>query len=43
VIAENLASLRELGITMVDLTAFGTAAVIDEVASRFAEEVRPLL
>ncbi|MGH2754355.1 MAG: TIGR03619 family F420-dependent LLM class oxidoreductase [Actinomycetota bacterium] len=43
VIAENLTSLREQGITMVDLVVFGPAPVISECATRFAEEVRPLL
>jgi probable F420-dependent oxidoreductase len=43
VIAENLVALREQGVTMVDAIVFGPASVIDEVASRFAEEVRPLL
>jgi probable F420-dependent oxidoreductase len=43
VVAENLVRLRDMGITMVDLIVFGPPDVIGEVASRFAEEVRPLL
>jgi len=43
VVAENLAALRDLGITMVDLIVFGPGSAIDEVANRFAEDVRQLL
>ena len=43
VVAENLVALRDQGIKMVDMIVFGPAGVIDEVASRFAEEVRPHL
>lgn len=42
-IAANLKRLQDLGVTMVDLLVFGPAAVIGEVAERFASEVRPLL
>jgi len=39
-IAESLAALKEMGVTMVDLIVFGPADVVVEVATRFAEEVR---
>lgn len=42
-IAASLARLAELGVTHVDLTVFGPAAVIEGTAARFAEDVRPLL
>lgn len=42
-IAASLARLAELGVTHVDLTVFGPAAMIEEVAARFAQHVRPLL
>jgi probable F420-dependent oxidoreductase len=42
-IAESLRRLEKMGIGMVDLIVFGTADVISEAATRFAEEVRPLL
>jgi probable F420-dependent oxidoreductase len=42
-IAESLAKLRAMGITMVDLIVFGPEAAISETATRFVEEVLPLL
>lgn len=43
VIAENLHALAARGVTMVDLTIFGPPELVIENATRFAEEVRPLL
>jgi len=42
-IASSISRLGELGVTMIDLAVFGPADVIAETATRFAEEVRPLL
>lgn len=43
VIADNLRRLRDAGVTMVDLAAYGPPAGIVECARRFADEVRPRL
>lgn len=42
-IAENLRRLRDAGVTMVDLAAYGPREAIAEAARRFVDEVRPLL
>lgn len=42
-IASSLKRLGDLGITMVDMIVFGPAELVIENATRFAEEVRPLL
>jgi len=42
-IAQSIARLGELGVTMIDLAVFGPAPLIAETATRFATEVRPLL
>ncbi len=43
VIAESLARLDELGVSMVDLMVFGPASVISENAERFVTEVQKIL
>jgi hypothetical protein len=42
-IAEGLGTVRDLGVTHVDLIVFGPPGLITETAARFAEEVRPAL
>lgn len=42
-IAASIKRAADLGVTMIDLFVLGPGSVIEEVAERFAEEVKPLL
>jgi hypothetical protein len=43
VVAASIKKLDEMGVSMLDLMVFGPPEVISENATRFAEEVLPLL